>query len=185
MKEKEIKELIAKYEKKYFADFRRRSKILGTVFYHWGSVKDRAADVPVFIDDSVEFAETQAGAYNYMINQFIFSSLHKINKPVILHEMLHFYQYSIEDYLEKEFLVLRYAEELRHKIKNFDDFMFTFLSFHSEYEEENGITRNWDDHNMFFFFRSLLLDIRLNYPLGTVFGYDAADVFGYFEIERG
>lgn len=92
------------------------------------------------------------------------------DKSVILHELIHFYEYQLEQELEpfiRELLAIELYNKLLPQISDLRERIFRHCELYSYAEtfKENG------NHGVLFFLKSLDLDMRCGYPLGTVCGY--------------
>ena len=91
------------------------------------------------------------------------------NKGVILHEMLHFYLCRIEEinHAISEYLLLKFYEDLKKKIPSLDSIILSHADIYTLHHLESYGGR----HGILFLLKSLDLDLRCGYKLGTVFGY--------------
>jgi hypothetical protein len=170
MDAEQIKDKLVKYEKQYFKDI---------INNKLGCKPDSAAGAWVILTDS----EEKEGCYNPQNNTFEFSEKYRLTKALLLHELLHFFQDQM-DVVEREYFIIQDAETLRGKIKDFDLFLKEFVSEWWEYCAAAGYSKNWESHEMFFFLRSIILDLRCGFPLGTVFGYDLTESFASWGVIR-
>ena len=87
----------------------------------------------------------------------------------MLHEIIHAYEVMLpENY--REWLLLELDKKLARKItrkqlQSCIDMTLHVVMHHNHY------------HGLFFLFKSLDLDLRLRWPLGTVFGYGQDEFF--------
>lgn len=92
------------------------------------------------------------------------------DKSVILHELIHFYENQLTEEFEpfiRELLVLELYNKLLPTVKDLRERIFKHCELYSYAETFKGN----GDHGVLFFLKSLDLDIRCGYPLGTVCGY--------------
>ena len=92
------------------------------------------------------------------------------NKEIILHELIHFYEWQLERHVSptiRELLMLRLYNKLKPQISNIDELITlhcdTFENYHTFY--------SGGQHGLLFYLKSLDLDLRCGYSLGTVCGY--------------
>ena len=93
----------------------------------------------------------------------------KAHKSTVLHEMIHAYEAMLPE-IYREWLLLELDKKLARRItrKHLNDcidFSLHVIAHHRHY------------HGLFFLFKSLDLDLRLRWPLGTVFGYGQDEFF--------
>ena len=93
----------------------------------------------------------------------------KEHKSTVLHEMIHAYEMMLPE-IYREWLLLELDKKLARKItrKHLNDCIDVSL---------HVITHHRHYHGLFFLFKSLDLDLRLRWPLGTVFGYGQDEFF--------
>lgn len=99
----------------------------------------------------------------------------------ILHEMIHLHEYVIND-LPLYFHDMVYwalYKDLKKKIPELDD----IITGHAHLLTGSRLYSSGGLHDILFLLKSFDLDIRMGYPLGTVFGYGRIDDFkGYSYI---
>ena len=109
----------------------------------------------------------------------------------LLHEMIHFYIHELEgdradesgssrpDQSLKQYIAVKLWLKLSESVPDLDQRAqdFVELTDHDELEHKGG------EHDLLFFLKSLELDVKCGYPLGTVFGYGRADTGGQDEQE--
>ena len=92
---------------------------------------------------------------------------------VILHEMIHMHEFVLEIYPTYYHDAILYSlyHDLRSKIEVLDRRMERqgHIVMQEELAQFGGV------HDLLFLLKSFDLDLRMNYPLGTVFGYGMAD----------
>lgn len=100
------------------------------------------------------------------------------NKITVPHEMIHVYESLINE-LPLYFHDMVYwalYKDLKTKIEDLDD----IISNHAHILTGSTIYSQGGLHDILFLLKSFDLDIRFNYPLGSVFGYGRTDDFqGY------
>lgn len=120
-----------------------------------------------FVVDALDNALGEANLVEHTIS--ILDSC-KDNKSVILHEMIHAYEQILEDtYLKilAENLLLRLYNKLKTQIEDLD----SRINEHSEIYGQSRVANSGGEHGLLFYLKSLDLDIRCGFPLGTVCGY--------------
>lgn len=92
------------------------------------------------------------------------------DKKVVLHELIHFFEYQLEKEMNpfiRELLMLELYNKLLPQI---DDLRERILN-HCELFGYEYTFRTHGEHGVLFFLKSVDLDIRCGYPIGTVCGY--------------
>mgnify|MGYP007069882023 CR=1 FL=1 len=159
-------------EEKYFDDM-----ILATTSI-MGDIVDIAYEQFDFIPLGIEYAALRFFIVN--TNDFLgcfYRYERKIeidqkslqNKSVILHELIHFYEWQLENTfpVAKELLTIRLYRNLAKTIDNLD----TLIESHCDLFDQEETFNNTGNHGLLFYLKSLDLDIRCGYTLGTVCGY--------------
>lgn len=92
-----------------------------------------------------------------------------VTKKVILHELIHYYEYQLEMHFPfiRELLILELYNKLLPLIADLRERIFKHCEMYSHLDTFYGNGA----HGVLFFLKSLDLDIRCGYPLGTVCGY--------------
>ena len=97
------------------------------------------------------------------------------NDSTILHEMIHLHEYVINDlplfYHDMVYWAL--YKDLKKKIPALDD----IISSHAHLLTGSTIYSSGGLHDILFLLKSFDLDIRMGYPLGTVFAYGREEEF--------
>lgn len=95
---------------------------------------------------------------------------HLNDKTVILHEMIHFYEHTLNDRdcALRDYILAKLWQKLSPGIPDLKDRVDSFVG---EWESDSWMIKNGGTHSILFLLKSLDLDQRLNVPLGTVFGY--------------
>ena len=97
----------------------------------------------------------------------------KSEKPfdAVIHEVLHAYDVYYEQRRPlHDFWTIRLYSRLLKKISNLDQICIIFVNVGVGFGTEMGNT-----HSMLFLLKSLDIDLRLDIPLGTTFGYRLAE----------
>jgi len=112
-----------------------------------------------------------AGAFNNENGCIEISPEHINDKVVILHEMIHAYIYilsQVDDYY-RDVLFLCLYKNLSSKIEDLDKLiLYHNNTWHAEITRSQG-----GSHGILFYLKSLDLDLRCGYELGTVYRYKA------------
>ena len=92
---------------------------------------------------------------------------------VILHEMIHMHEFVLEIYPTYYHDAILYSlyHDLHSKIEDLDRRM----EYQGHIVKQEELTQFGGVHDLLFLLKSFDLDLRMNYPLGTVFGYGMAD----------
>lgn len=173
------------YEDMYFKDLtlRKFQKYISTVFIEkdgkWIKVTSSALDELYWKLDISEWCfkivpdkdmeDNVLGKCEISEKTIKIAESQKNKKSVLLHEMIHAYEYTFDgdpvlDFY-KQIIVLDLYDRLSKKISN--------IKKHLIYNVHG------DDiiHSPLFMIKSLELDLRLNYPLGKVYGYGKEEIF--------
>lgn len=109
------------------------------------------------------------GQYDIANKTITISPEFQDDDSVLLHEMIHFYEHSIEEhtmyYRDAIFICL--YKDLSNKIQNLDDLILE----HGHIYNQNNIAIYGGVHSILFLLKSFDIDIKMGYTLGTVFGY--------------
>jgi len=90
----------------------------------------------------------------------------RINNRILLHEMIHAYEYMLSDYnIEHEYLVVKLYQQLLSKIPNLIELI------------ELDINKDNREHTVFFILKSLDMDLELKLPLGSIYGYEREELY--------
>lgn len=118
---------------------------------------------------SNELEENICGTTNLIEHTIIISKKCRKDKSAILHEMLHAYEYIVqsEHPILCEVLLLALYNKLKSTVPNLDE----LIKRHSELYGQFELTEFGGYHGVLFYLKSLDLDIRCGYKLGTVCGY--------------
>lgn len=104
---------------------------------------------------------------------------YKNSVPVILHEMIHAYEHILHDehFTLNELMLLYFYNKLKPLIPDLD----TLIEEHAELYGQHCISSTGGSHGILFYLKSLDLDMRCGYKLGTVCGYgrDTGDMWYY------
>ena len=125
------------------------------------------------VNDSSEYS----GRHNWPERKIEITQSY-INAPeVILHEMIHAYEYILQNKqpVLYDMLFLRLYHKLQSLIPDLDE----RISDHAEIYGQSKLSHAGGYHGILFYLKSLDLDIRCGFQLGTVCGYgrDTGDMF--------
>lgn len=110
-----------------------------------------------------------AGCYNEETKEVSISPSEANNESVILHEMIHAYEHKLKEIAPyyRDIVMLCLYNDLVKKIPNLDSRIIN----HTHVIRADDITKQGGYHDVLFYLKSLDLDIRCGFPLGTVCGY--------------
>ena len=161
------------YEEEYFEDMTLKDNsllndIIATVS-EWTDGIFLGIDVyylRLYIVDNSDFS----GCYYRNERKIEINKKYLTDKSVILHELIHFYEHQLKEEERpfiRELLVLELYNKLSTQIPDLRERIFKHCELYSYVKtfEGNG------EHGILFFLKSLDLDIRCGFPLGTVCGY--------------
>ena len=181
-KDLSLAEQIDEYEKKYFEDMTLLPHSVASEFIvyqiQWenGECHDESEDYECNLDANyyrfyVEKLEDGVAGCNYPLeHKIVIDPNCSENQAVILHEMIHAYETIIsQNFLTyiHDILLISLYKSLKEKIPDLDDRMLN----HTHQLSQEQISRAGGPHDLLFFLKSLDLDLRCDYKLGTVCGY--------------
>lgn len=104
------------------------------------------------------------------------------NNSTILHEMIHLYESVINElsWSRHDMLIWALYQDLREKIPALDE----IVNHHSHQLTQSKLQSAGGNHDLLFLLKSFDLDIRMDYPLGTVFAYGRQDIFKGYSYKR-
>lgn len=159
------------YENEYFEDMLLKDgSLLNDIIETVLEIKDGIFlgidKLRLYVVDNDDFD----GCFYRNENKIEINEKHATDKSVILHELIHYYENQLEEQFEpfiRELLVLELYNKLLPTIKDLRERIFKHCELYSYTVtfKENG------SHGVLFFLKSLDLDIRCGYPLGTICGY--------------
>ena len=183
--DKELAKKVAEYDKAYFGDMRfEKGSVAGGILLdaNNNAYKKKESD------------EFWADPFNISLNKYTFRVRHikdestaaEVNAKtkvvtidpreaedmnVILHEMIHAYEWELDLISLLPFwetLLVRLYDSLKGKTKNLDNLIMAYADYENQYV---FTTNHYGIHGILFFLKSLDLDLRLGWPIGTVMGY--------------
>lgn len=172
---------LSDYENQYFEDFTfQRNSVLGEFITYqeqntqgeWMDSSDNY-EIGLLYSDYIfhveELQEGIAGMVDSAEKIVSISPEYAEDKGVILHEMTHFYQRLLNEkptYL-RDILFYCLYNDLKTKVPDLDKRIF----HHTHALRQQRISYEGGSHDLLFFLKSLDLDLRCEYKLGTVCGY--------------
>ena len=128
-----------------------------------------------FFHFKVEQMEDCDGAFSHDDQALTVTPQALANDSTILHEMIHLHEYVINDlplfYHDMVYWAL--YKDLKEKIPALDD----IITSHAHLLTGSTIYSSGGLHDILFLLKSFDLDIRMGYPLGTVFAYGREEEF--------
>lgn len=181
--EYELHGKILEYEESYFEDmtFQPNSELYNTVqsmanMFDYFSVELESQYFTFRIQD---LKNETMGRTNFPEREIIIAPKYKDDKSVILHEMIHAYELTLqtEHSVLNELLLLALYKKLKPQISNLD----SLIREHAELYGQHCISSSGGTHGILFYLKSLDLDLRCEYKLGTVCGYgrDTGEMWYY------
>ena len=181
--EYELHGKILEYEESYFEDmtFQPNSELYNTVqsmanMFDYFSVELESQYFTFRIQD---LENETMGQTNFPEREIIIAPKYKDDKSVILHEMIHAYELTLqtEHSVLNELLLLTLYKKLKPQISNLD----SLIREHAELYGQHCISLSGGTHGILFYLKSLDLDLRCKYKLGTVCGYgrDTGEMWYY------
>lgn len=113
--------------------------------------------------------------YNHIDKVICITEEHIDKDNVLLHEMIHLHEEVLDNLptFYRDSLLWALYVSLRKKVKNLD----ALISSHAVLAGGQVIYSMGGTHDILFLLKSIDLDIRMGYPLGTVFAYDSEEFF--------
>ena len=181
--EYELQGKILEYEEKYFEDmtFQPDSALYNTVqtvidMYDYFSLELRSQYFTFHIED---LENGIMGQTNFPERKIVIAPKYKNDKSVILHEMIHAYELTLqtEHSVLNELLLITLYNKLKPQIPELDK----LISEHVELYGQHCVSISGGTHGLLFYLKSLDLDLRCEYKLGTVCGYgrDTGEMWYY------
>ena len=119
------------------------------------------------------------GQTNFPERKIVIAPKYKNDKSVILHEMIHAYELTLqtEHSVLNELLLITLYNKLKPQIPELDK----LISEHVELYGQHCVSISGGTHGLLFYLKSLDLDLRCEYKLGTVCGYgrDTGEMWYY------
>ena len=123
-----------------------------------------------------------AAYYSKSEQQIHISTKFVDNDVILLHEMIHLFEFMINDLPLHYHDMLYWAiyQDLRKKIEGLDD----AITQHAHALDSMTLYNKGGLHDILFLLKSFDLDLRQGYPFGTVFGYRRMDDFKFLKIKK-
>ncbi len=117
----------------------------------------------------VESKGRAAGSFNPKTYTLTVSPDYLDDDDVILHEMIHLHEFVINQLpmFYHDMLYWALYQDLREQIPKLDE----IITGHAHLLTGTDLYHHGGTHDILFLLKSFDLDIRMNYPLGTVFSY--------------
>ena len=128
----------------------------------------------------VEKQEGLSGSFNHLTS--VLTVEPDADDSTILHEMIHLHEFLINDQPMYFHDMLYWAlyRDLKDKIAKLDE----IITGHAHLLTESSLFNQGGLHDILFLLKSFDLDIRMGYPLGTVFGYGRIDDFKSYDYVK-
>lgn len=116
-----------------------------------------------------DLGDDSCGQYNYETRTITIDTKSQDNDSVLLHEMIHVYEHVIDEHLTyyRDAIFICLYRDLKKRIPNLDDIILE----HGHIYNQNKIANIGGVHSILFLLKSFDIDIKMNYSLGTTFGY--------------
>ena len=116
-----------------------------------------------------DLEDDTCGHYNLETKTITIDTKSQDSDSVLLHEMIHVYEHVIDEhpayYRDAIFICL--YRDLKNRIPDLDDIILE----HGHIYNQNKIANIGGIHSILFLLKSFDVDIKMNYPLGTIFDY--------------
>lgn len=113
------------------------------------------------------------GSFNNKEQTLTVSPKNLKDPAVILHEMIHLHEFVINELplFYHDTLLWCLYQDLRSKIIDLDE----KITSHAHFLNERNLYNFGGLHDTLFLLKSFDLDLKMHFPLGTVFGYELAE----------
>jgi len=128
----------------------------------------------------VEKQEGLSGSFNHL--ESVLRVEPDAVDSTVLHEMIHLHEFLINDqplYMH-DMLYWALYQDLKDKIPKLDE----IITGHAHLLTGSSLFSEGGLHDILFLLKSFDLDIRMGYPLGTVFGYGRNDDFKGYDYAK-
>lgn len=167
----------------YFDDMLFRKCWIDTWDYNSFDIPDELGYyMPYTIVRIEDLGENVGGCYDTEADELIIPATSIEKDYVLLHEMIHIYEEVLNKqpiYFHDSLYWTLYIY-LKERIDNLDN----IITEHANLLNEYSIYSSGGTHGVLFLLKSFELDIRMNYPLGTVFGYGYLDEFKKYNYKK-
>ena len=164
---------ILEYEEEYFEDmtFQPGSVCYETVSFIIDNFDFFSLEIEYFYFRYYvkELKDGTSGICDLKERTITISPKYKDDRSVILHEMIHAYEYILvnENPVLCELMLIMLYNKLKPSIPNLDE----LIKDHTELYGQHCIAATGGQHGILFYLKSLDLDLRCGYNLGKVCGY--------------
>lgn len=170
--EYELHGSILEYEENYFEDmtFQPGSICYDTVKFIIDNYDFFSLELEYqYITYHIKNLENASGQFDSHERSITISPDCKNNRSVILHEMIHAYEYVLceENPVLCELMLIKLYDKLKPLISNLDELIMN----HAELYGQHCIASSSGQHGILFYLKSLDLDLRCGYEFGKVCGY--------------
>jgi hypothetical protein len=183
--DKALNSKVLEYDKAYFGDMRfEKGSVAGDILLDANNDTHKKKESDEFWADPFNISlnkytfrvrhikdESTAAEVNAKTNVITIDPREAEDMNVILHEMIHAYEWELDPISLlpfRETLLVRLYDALKGKIKNLDNMITAYANYENQYV---FTTNKYGIHGILFFLKSLDLDLRLGWPIGTVMGY--------------
>jgi len=120
----------------------------------------------IFVSD---LENDTCGQYNHENKAITIDTKSQNDDSVLLHEMIHVYEHIIDEHLiyYRDAIFICLYRDLKNKIPNIDDIILE----HGHIYNQNSIANIGGVHSILFLLKSFDIDLKMNYSIGTTFGY--------------
>lgn len=115
--------------------------------------------------------------------KFTISLDHTEDDSVLVHELIHMFESLInkQPLYWHDMVLWSLYDNLRNKVKGLDE----IIRSQSHILTGSTMYQSGELHDLLFLLKSIDLDVRLHYPLGTVYGYGLSEELKQFSQEEG
>ncbi len=164
------------YEEEYFEDMiLKDGSLLNDVIETVNNFTDGyllgiEGELRIYVVNECESGRCYSGCYDVKEHKIEIVKEYINSKDVILHELIHFYEHQLEEKVDpviRELLTIELYNKLSPQIPDLRKRLLDHCELYSYVET----FKSGGQHGVLFFLKSLDLDIRCGFPLGTVCGY--------------
>lgn len=135
-----------------------------------------------FFNYSVEHLDGCLGYYNHAEQLLCVDTDSLNNKSTILHEMIHLHENVINELPMHyhDMLLWSLYSSIKRSIPDIEE----IITNHAHILNEHQLYMDGGEHDILFLLKSFDLDIRMSYPLGTVFAYGRSELFSQYSYNK-
>ena len=185
--ENRLWDLVGQYDEEFFEDLQFKPGSIVTPFIEY--MMEDESDEKFYTEPQCEITsfdsmycrlrvgdleENTEGQVNLVNRIMTIPEKYVDNKSVVLHEMLHVYVNELYPEL-KDILIVCLYRDLEKRIPDIDD----RLTMHAHINISEHTSLLGGEHSMLFFLKSLDLDLRCSFKLGSVCGYGRDEVLTF------